>query len=46
MGAIAPIDSEKCAFVTIDFPKIQVAEMDFDNISLKTGLKRELAPID
>ena len=46
MGAIAPIDFEKCPVARINFPKILVSAMDFDSVSLIIGLKRSLAPID
>jgi hypothetical protein len=46
MGAIAPIDFEKCLFAPIDFVSFP---HEFDNFllnSVKKGLKMKLAPID
>ena len=45
MGAITPINFEKCLVAPIDIPKILVSAMDFDSVILIMGLKRNLAPI-
>ena len=46
MGAIAPIDFENCPVAPINIPKNILPAKNFNNISMKTGLKSKLAPID